>query len=70
MAAASSGAGDDYEEEKKPHTYATFEDYLDDQVTEEDKYYLGVSAMWPFGDCCRLYRSMTFELQCEWSSLI
>lgn len=48
MAASASAAADDYEDEKKPHSYATFEDYLDDQVTEEDKYYLGVRMRLPF----------------------
>lgn len=44
MAAVAAGVDDEYEEEKKPHAYSSYEDYLDDQVTEEDKYYLEVRA--------------------------
>jgi hypothetical protein len=45
-AASSSAAGADYgEEEIKPHSYATYEDYLDSQVSELDMYYLEVSDL-------------------------
>tara|TARA_Y100000780_G_scaffold156576_1_gene141285 strand:+ start:72 stop:245 length:174 start_codon:yes stop_codon:yes gene_type:complete len=42
---AAAAAAEEYEEEKKPHSYATYDDYLDDQVTEEDLYYLEVRKL-------------------------
>lgn len=44
-AMAAAAAAEEYEEEKKPHSYATYDDYLDDQVTEEDLYYLEVRKL-------------------------
>ena len=64
-AASSAATGAEYgEEEIKPHSYATYEDYLDSQVSELDMYYLEVGLLltWLFSKRCYMSSHSSLSL--------